>query len=87
MMMSDLRRRLSESDRCKIIELWESGGYNYAKLGRMFGVAHTTIMRIVNPEFRDKKNEYNAKNWRRYKPTKEKHAVYMRMYRARKGKS
>ena len=85
-MSKDLRYKVSEEDRIKIKELWDTGEYKYSELSRMFGVAHTTIMRIVNPEFRARKNKFNSENWKRYRPSNEKHAMYMRMYRARKNK-
>lgn len=84
MMKSDYRYKLTDSDRAEIRELWRMGYQNYTHLGLRFGVHPKTIRKVIDDEFREACNEFNRKNWKRYKPSKEHHAELMRAYRKRK---
>lgn len=41
------KRRLTESDKIEIKDLYKSGAYSFAKLGDVYGVSHMTIKRVV----------------------------------------
>lgn len=51
----DLRVKLSEEQKIEIADKYKSGQYSYQSLANEYGVAKTTVRRIVNPEY----NKYN----------------------------
>lgn len=82
--MSDLRCKLTLEDKDEIRRLWAQGFTNYSLLALQFGVHPKTIRKVIDDEYRKKCNEFNRINWYRYKPSKERHAELMRIYRKRK---
>ena len=83
-MNNDLRCKLTDEDRAEIRRLWKNGYTNYTHLGLKFNVHPKTIRKVIDNDYRLACNEFNRKNWHRYKPTKEHHAEMMRKYRKRK---
>lgn len=82
--MTDLRFKLSEADRDEIKKLWSEGETNYSYLALRFKVHPKTIRKVVDEKYHQACNEFNRKNWLRYKPSKAHHAELMREYRERK---
>lgn len=84
MMMNDLRCKLTEDDKSEIRRLWGLGYTNYTYLALKFNVHPKTIRKVIDDNYRLACNEFNRKNWYKYRPSKEHHAETMRKYRKRK---
>lgn len=84
MIMTDLRCKLTESDKKEIRRLWSQGFTNYSYLALKFNVHRKTIKKVVDEEYRKACNEFNRENWKKYAPSKAHHAEIMRNYRKRK---
>ncbi len=56
--------KLKDSEIISIRELYKSKLYTQAEIGKMFGVAHQTISKIVNGDRRNKTGEIEKKDYR-----------------------
>lgn len=84
---NDKRRKLTDTERETIKELYKHQGATLRGLGRQFGVDRHTIKAIVDPIWYKNKQEqrYNKKPWLDYYD-KERRREDMRKHRARKRK-
>lgn len=77
----DRRRKLTDEQKGEIKKIYESGVCGTRPLAKQFGVSRATIQRIVNPDIAKRQHDYVAKNWRKYRPSKEEWAETMREHR------
>ena len=80
----DKRRKLTTQDYEEIIQLYAIGNTSYNKLARQYGVSKTRIMQICNPQVANRYKKYAKEHRIEFQPTREKHAEYVRKYRAHK---
>ena len=79
----DRRRKLTDEDRKKIVELYATGKYGHRPLARMFHVSRSLIKLVVDPEKARKVKDRLKEHWRDYskKRSKEQHAADVRSVR------
>ena len=82
----DRRRKLTDDQKEEIKRIYESGICGTRPLAKQFGVSRSTIQVIVNPAIKQRRHDYIANNWRKYRPTKEEWAETMKEYRHYKQK-
>lgn len=81
--LQDRRRKLTDEDKKKIVEIYKGGNIGCRPIARMFGVSRSLIRIIVNPEVAEKVKGRIKEHWREYykRGGKEKHAAAMRKTR------
>lgn len=79
--LQDRRRKLTDEQKEKIKEMYETGNWSLSKLGSLFCVSKKTVLLIVNPNSADKAKEYRKENWREFQPTKEERTRATREHR------
>ena len=77
----DRRRKLTDDQKEEIKRIYESGVCGTRPLAKQFGVSRSTIQVIVNPAIKQRRHDYIANNWRKYRPTKEEWAETMKEHR------
>ena len=77
----DRRRKLTDNQKEEIERIYESGVCGTRPLARQFGVSRSTIQVIVNPSIKQRRHDYIANNWRKYRPTKEEWAETIKEHR------
>ena len=77
----DRRRKLTDDQKEEIKRIYAEGKCGTRPLAKQFGVDRTTIQRIVNPAIKQRQHDYIAKNWRKYRPTKEEWAEKIKEHR------
>lgn len=77
----DRRRKLTDEQREEIKRIYKSGACGTRPLAQQFGVSRSAIQVIVNPAMAQKRHEYVAQNWRKYRPSKEEWAATQREHR------
>ena len=68
--LQDKRRKLTDEQKAEIIQLRDEG-WSLMKLAKQFEVSKATILLIVNPESKAKKEDYIKAHWRDFQQTKE----------------
>ena len=77
----DRRRKLTDDQKEEIKRIYAEGKCGTRPLANQFGVSRKTIQLIVNPAIKQRQHDYVAKNWRKYRPTKEEWAETMKEHR------
>lgn len=77
----DRRRKLTNDQKEEIKRIYESGVCGTRPLAKQFGVSRSTIQVIVNPAIKQRRHDYIANNWRKYRPTKEEWAETIKEHR------
>ena len=77
----DRRRKLTNDQKEEIKRIYESGVCGTRPLAKQFGVSRSTIQVIVNPDIKQRRHDYIANNWRKYRPTKEEWAETIKEHR------
>lgn len=77
----DRRRKLTTEQREEIKRIYQSGVCGTRPLAKQFGVSRSTIQIIVNPAIKQRHHDYVAKNWKKYRPTKEEWSETMKEHR------
>lgn len=77
----DRRRKLTDEQREAIKKKYAEGKCGTRPLAKEYGVSRATIQIIVNPTIKQRHHEYSAKNWRKYRPSKEEWAETIREHR------
>ena len=77
----DRRRKLTDDQKEEIKRIYESGVCGTRPLAKQFGVSRSTIQVIVNPAIKQRRHDYIANNWRKYRPTKEEWAETIKEHR------
>ena len=77
----DRRKKLTEEQREQIRKIYATGICGQRPLAKQFGVSKKTIQLIVKPEAKQRQHDYNAENWRKYRPSKEEWAATIREHR------
>lgn len=77
----DRRRKLTDDQKERIRRIYAEGKCGTRPLAKEFGVSRKTIQLIVNPAMKQRNDEYIAKNWRKYRPSKEEWAEIQREHR------
>ena len=77
----DRRRKLTNDQKAEIKRIYESGICGTRPLAKQFGVSRSTIQVIVNPAIKQRRHDYIANNWRKYRPTKEEWAETIKEHR------
>ena len=77
----DRRRKLTDDQKEEIKRIYKSGVCGTRPLAKQFGVSRSTIQVIVNPAIKQRRHDYIANNWRKYRPTKEEWAETMKEHR------
>lgn len=70
--LQDRRRKLTDEQREEIIRLRDEG-WSLMKLAKKFDVSKAAILRIVNPEYKAKRDQYIKDHWREFQQTREEH--------------
>ena len=70
--LQDRRRKLTDEQKTEIIRLRDEG-LSLRKLAKRFDVSLHTIRRIVDPEYKAKRDKYIKDHWREFQQTKEEH--------------
>lgn len=70
--LQDRRRKLTNEQRTEIIRLRDEG-WSLMKLAKKFDVSKAAILRIVNPEYKAKRDQYIKDHWRESQQTREEH--------------
>lgn len=78
--LADRRRRLTDTQREEIRELYATGELGYRRIANIYGVSKGTISIIVNPAIAEKISNRFKANWRKYRDAhgKEYHARAIR---------
>lgn len=71
--LQDRRKKLTDSQRVEIKELYGTGLYSLNGLAKRFNVSKKTILLIVNEESANRAKKYRKENWKEWKGTKEEH--------------
>ena len=77
----DRRRKLTNDQKEEIKRIYKSGVCGTRPLAKQFGVSRSTIQVIVNPAIKQRRHDYIANNWRKYRPTKEEWAETIKEHR------
>ena len=77
----DRRRKLTEKQKEEIKAIYATGVCGTRPLAKQFGVSRSTIQIIVNPAIKQRRHDYVANNWRKYRGTKEEWAKTQREHR------
>lgn len=80
----DRRRRLSSEQKAEIQSKYATGLYSLRGLAMEYGVSKKTVLLIVNPESKQKNDEYIKTHWRQYAASGDERNAVMREYRRRK---
>ncbi len=78
--LQDRRRKLTDEQKAEIIRLRDEG-WSLMKLAKKFDVSKASILRIVNPESKAKRDKYIKDHWREFQQTKEEHNEAVRKTR------
>ena len=70
--LQDRRRKLTDEQKTEIIRLRDEG-WSLMKLAKKFEVSKAAILRIVNPEYKAKRDKYIKDHWREFQQTREEH--------------
>lgn len=70
--LQDRRRKLTDEQKTEIIRLRDEG-LSLRKLAKRFEVSKASILRIVNPEYKAKRDKYIKDHWREFQQTREAH--------------
>ena len=70
--LQDRRRKLTDEQKTEIICLRDEG-WSLMKLAKKFEVSKAAILRIVNPEYKAKRDKYIKDHWREFQQTREEH--------------
>ena len=70
--LQDRRRKLTDEQKAEIIRLRDEG-WSLMKLAKEFEVSKASILRIVNPEYKAKRDKYIKDHWREFQQTREEH--------------
>ena len=70
--LQDRRRKLTDEQKAEIIRLRDEG-LSLRKLAKKFDVSKAAILRIVNPEYIAKRDQYIKDHWREFQQTREEH--------------
>lgn len=71
--LQDRRKKLTDSQRAEIKELYGTGLYSLNGLAKRFNVSKKSILLIVNEESAEKAKQYRKENWKQWQGTKEEH--------------
>lgn len=69
----DRRKKLTESQRKEIKELYSTGCYSLNGLAKRFEVSKKTILLIVNEESAEKAKQYRKDHWKEWQRVGEEH--------------
>lgn len=84
--LQDRRKKLNDSQRAEIKELYGTGLYSLNGLAKRFNVSKKTILLIVNEESAEKAKQYRKENWQQWQRKGEEHNKAIRNTRAYKHK-
>lgn len=70
--LQDRRRKLTDEQKAEIIRLRDEG-WSLMKLAKKFEVSKRSILLIVNPESKAKRDQYIKDHWREFQQTREEH--------------
>ena len=70
--LQDRRRKRTDEQKTEIIRLRDEG-WSLMKLAKKFEVSKAAILRIVNPEYKAKRDKYIKDHWREFQQTREEH--------------
>lgn len=62
----DRRKKLTQEQKQKIIDLYSTGKFSLNKIANMFGVSKKTVLLIVNPESAANAKRYRKDNWKQW---------------------
>ena len=79
--MQDRRKRLTDEQRKRIVDLYGTGAYSLNDLAKKFGVSKKTILLIVNKDSAEKAKQYRKNHWRDWQRTGEERNEAVRNYR------
>ena len=79
--MFDRRRKLTDTQKQEIKELYSSGFHSLNSLAKQFGVSKKTILLIVNKNSKAKNDKRIKEHWRDYQKFGKEHAQVMREHR------
>lgn len=79
--LQDRRRKLTDSQKEEITELYASGDWSLNKLAKRFDVSKKVILLLVNPNSAAKARQYRKDNWREFQRTKEERTRATREHR------
>lgn len=71
--LQDRRKKLTDSQRAEIKELYGTGLYSLNGLAKRFNVSKKSILLIVNEESAEKAKQYRKEHWKEWQGTKEEH--------------
>lgn len=71
--LQDRRKRLTDSQREWIKELYKTGGYSLNDLAKEFDVSKKTILLIVNKDSAERAKQYRKEHWREWQRKGEEH--------------
>lgn len=77
----DRRKKLTESQKQEIRELYSTGHFSLNQLAKRFEINKKSILLIVNPESNEKAKEYRKENWKRWQRTGEERNKAVREHR------
>lgn len=77
----DRRKKLTESQKQEIRELYSTGHFSLNQLAKQFEISKKSILLIVNPESNEKAKEYRKENWKRWQRTGEERNKAVREHR------
>ena len=69
----DRRKKLTESQRKEIKDLYSTGIYSLNGLAKRFEVSKKTILLIVNEESAEKAKQYRKEHWKEWQRVGEEH--------------
>ena len=70
--LQDRRRKLTDEQKAEIIRLRDEG-WSLMKLAKEFDVSKKSVLLIVNPESKAKRDKYIKDHWREFQQTREVH--------------
>lgn len=71
--LQDRRKRLTDSQRKWIKELYETGCYSLNDLAKKFDVSKKTILLIVNKDSAERAKQYRKEHWKEWRRKGEEH--------------
>lgn len=71
--LQDRRKKLTDSQRKEIKELYKTGCYSLNNLAKMYEVSKKTILLIVNKDSAEKAKQYRKEHWKEWQQVKEEH--------------
>ena len=77
----DRRRKLTESQKNDIREMYSTGLWSLAALAKLYNVCKKSILLIVNAESKRKNDKYIKEHWKEFQLTKEEHREAIRKTR------